>query len=120
VNNSLYLIPFLQNIILLIKISKKKSTKFQSHNFDTLTVLSFIIGGVRMSPEVQSNFDNVSLALQFCLALWQLMKLTPFVALIRGGVGWLLRPLGFSPIYTVLQMFSRESELLCAPRGYSV
>jgi len=47
--------------------------------------------------------NNILLALQPCLGLWQFMKLTPFGALIQSVVGWLLRPLGLSQTYSRLQ-----------------
>jgi hypothetical protein len=47
--------------------------------------------------------NNVLLALQLSLGLWQFMKLTPVGAVIQALIGWLLRPLGFSPNYSLVQ-----------------
>lgn len=57
-----------------------------------------------MSPkETELILNNVLLALQVSLGLWQFMKLTLVRALIQGVVGWLLRPLRLSRTYSRLQ-----------------
>jgi hypothetical protein len=55
------------------------------------------------NTEFELNVNNVLLALQLALGLWQFMKLTPVGALIRGVVGWLLQPFRLSPAYSRLQ-----------------
>jgi hypothetical protein len=56
-----------------------------------------------MSKEgVKTTLGNVLLAFQVCLALWQILKLTPLGAVVQGVTGWLLRPLCLSPTYTGL------------------
>lgn len=53
--------------------------------------------------DMELLFNNVLLACQLCLGLWQFCKLTPVRALIKGVIGWLVRPLGLSPVYSSLQ-----------------
>jgi len=52
---------------------------------------------------VKATLGNVLLAFQVCLALWQILKLTPLGALVKGVMGWLLRPLGLSLANTRLK-----------------
>jgi hypothetical protein len=53
--------------------------------------------------------NNILLALQSCLGLWQFMKLTPFGGLIQAVVGWLLRPFGLSQTYSRLQHYDGKN-----------
>lgn len=52
---------------------------------------------------MESLLNNVLIACQLCLGLWQFSKLTRVGALIQGAFGWLVRPLGLSPTYSRLQ-----------------
>lgn len=64
--------------------------------------LSF--GGRNTSrDDMESLLNNVLIACQLCLGLWQFSKLTRVGALIQGAFGWLVRPLGLSPTYSRLQ-----------------
>lgn len=52
--------------------------------------------------EVLSILSKLLLGLQLCLGIWQTCKLTPVGAVMKGIIGWILRPLGLSPVYAWL------------------
>lgn len=56
-----------------------------------------------MSTKDELVFNYVLLAFQVSLGIWQFIKITPVGALIKGTIGWLLRPLGLFPVYARLQ-----------------
>lgn len=56
---------------------------------------------------MESCLKSILTALQLCLAVWQIMKLSPVGAIIQGGMGWLLSLLSFrlSPAYALLRPY---------------